>query len=554
MRVLIIGGVAGGATAAARARRISETADITVIERGSYVSYANCGLPYFISRDIQKRSKLLLQTPEGFDSRYGVKVLVETEALEIDRAQKRVNVRGPEGESWIGYDALILAQGGTPVIPPLPGIDSPHVFRLWTVPDMDRIHEFVEERKPAAAVIAGGGFIGLEMAEAFARRGISTTIVELLPRVMSTMDPEFGGLIAKRLESHGVRVLTGIGLRAIHGGCSEVELSDGRRMPAPLVLVSIGVRPELALAKKAGLAIGTTGGLLVDEHLRTSDPSIWAAGDMNEIVHKVSGRKVRVPLAGPANRQGRIAASNALGMTMKYTGAMGSSVVKIFDATAASTGLTETAAREAGFDAGAAIVVKDHHAGYFPGAKELVLKIVYDRTSARLLGGQAFGEEGVEKRIDALAVALQGKLTLHDLAEVDLAYAPPYSSANDPLNHAAFVGLNDISGYSPLVSAAELKRLLAAESGERPLVLDVRNLNEYELSHLRGALHVPLDDLRFRLDEVPRDRPVIVYCRSGFRSHLALRILKENGWADVRNLTGGYVAVAALGGFDIEVS
>ncbi len=553
MKILIIGGVAGGATAAARARRLSESAEITLLERGPYVSYANCGLPYYISGDIQKRSKLILQTPEGFESRYRVKVLVDTEALEIDRNGKRVLARGPGGESWLDYDSLILTQGGNPVMPPIAGIDSPNVFKLWTVPDMDRIHEFIDTRKPATAVIAGGGFIGLEMAEAFTRRGISTSIVELLPRVMSTMDPEFGGLIKARLESHGVKVLTGVGLSSVHSDTAEVELSDGRRIQGGIVLVSVGVRPELTLAKKAGLALGTTGGLLVDEHLRTSDPAIWAAGDMNEIVHKVSGRKVRVPLAGPANRQGRIAASNSLGMSMKYTGALGSSVVKVFDSTAAGTGLTEGAAKDEGFEVGAAVVMRDHHASYYPGAKDLVLKLVYEKTSGRLLGAQAFGEEGVEKRIDAIAVALHGKMTLHDLAEIDLSYAPPYSSANDPINIAAFVGENDTSGYSPLVSAAELQRLLdLPETGKRPIILDVRNVGEYDKSHIKGALNIAVDDLRFRLDEVPRGKPIVVHCKSGFRSHLALRILKENGWSDIRNLTGGYTMVTALGGFDIE--
>lgn len=552
MKILIVGGVAGGATAAARARRISETAEITVIERGPFVSYANCGLPYYISRDILKRSRLLLQTPEGFESRYGVKVLVDTEALEIDRPAKRVRVRGPEGEAWLSYDALILAQGGAPVIPSVPGVNSRHVFRLWTVPDMDRIHEFIEAEKPATAVVVGGGFIGLEMAEAFTKRGIATTVVELLPRVMAGMDPEFGGMIAARLEANGVRVRTGVGLAAVRPETLEVELSDGTRLPAGIVLLSVGVRPELALARTAGLALGESGGLSVDQYLCTSDPHIWAAGDMNEIVHKVSGRKVRVPLAGPANRQGRIAASNALGMTMRYAGALGSSVVKVFDVTAASTGLTEAAARQAGFDVGASVVVRDHHAGYYPGAKEMVLKLVYDRTSKRLLGGQAFGEDGVEKRIDALAVALQGRLTIDDLAEIDLAYAPPYSSANDPINLAAFVAQNDLNGYSPLVTAPELRRLLRAETpGERPLVLDVRNLTEHEASHIVGAMNVPVDELRFRLDEVPRDRPIVVHCKSGFRSHLALRILKENGWTDVQNLTGGFMMVQALGGFEI---
>ena len=555
MKLLIIGGVAGGATAAARARRVSESAEITLVERGPFVSYANCGLPYFISRDITKRSKLLLQSPEGFDSRYGVKVLVETEALEIDRAGKRVRVKGPEGETWLGYDSLILAQGGTPAMPPVPGIDSPNVFRLWTIPDMDRIIEFIEVNTPASAVIAGGGFIGMEMAEAFVQRGISTTVVELLPRLMSTMDPEFGGMIARRLESHGVSVRTGVGIAEIDPGCAAVKLSDGSRVPGAIVLVAAGVKAELALARNAGLALGKAGGLVVDEYLRTSDPAIWAAGDMNEVVHKVSGRTARVPMAGPANRQGRIAASNALGMSMKYSGALGSSVVRIFDAVAASTGLTETAARAAGFDAAAAIVVKDHHASYYPGGKELVLKLVYERSSGRLLGGQVFGEEGVEKRIDALAVALHGKMTLTDLAEIDFAYSPPFSSANDPLNVAAFAGLNDISGYAPLVGAEEARRLLAEPAagpgGARPVLLDVRNLNEFETSHVRGALHIPVDELRFRLDEVPRDALILTHCRSGFRSHLALRILRENGWKNVRNVTGGFVAMTALGGFEI---
>jgi NADPH-dependent 2,4-dienoyl-CoA reductase/sulfur reductase-like enzyme/rhodanese-related sulfurtransferase len=552
MKLVIIGGVAGGATAAARARRISEKAEITVIERGPFVSYANCGLPYYISRDIQKRSKLLLQTPEGFDSRYGIKVLVDTEAMEIDRAARRVKLMGPAGESWIPYDALILAQGGNPVMPRVAGIEAPNVFRLWTVPDMDRISAFVESEKPASALIAGGGFIGLEMAEAFHKRGIATIVVELLPHVMSVMDPEFGGMIEAALASAGVRVLTGVGLKAIHHADNEAELTDGSRVPAAMVLMSVGVRPELELAKKAGLTIGEAGGLKVDTRMRTSDPHIWAAGDMVEVVNKVSGRTVRIPLAGPANRQGRIAASNALGMDMEYDGALGSSVVKVLDVTAAQTGLTETSARAAGFDVGAAVVVKEHHASYYPGGKEMVLKIVYERGSARLLGAQAFGEAGVEKRIDALAVALQGKMTLHDLAELDLAYAPPYSSANDPINLAAFVGLNDLSGFSPLVTAPEVKKLLngGGKGGARPVVLDVRNLNEYETSHLKEALNIPVDELRYRLEEVPRGRPIVVHCRSGFRAHLALRILKENGWKDVKNLTGGYLIALAHGGFE----
>jgi rhodanese-related sulfurtransferase len=344
--------------------------------------------------------------------------------------------------------------------------------------------------------------------------------------------------------------MTGAAVQSVLPAERQVELSDGRRLPADLVLFSVGVRPEIALAKRIGLAVGPSGGLQVDDHLRTADPHIYAAGDMIEVTHKVSERRARVPLAGPANRQGRIAASNALGLEMRYTGVLGTSVVKVFEATASMTGLTENAARDAGFSVGTAVVHRDHHASYYPGAQELTLKIVYDRKTTRLLGAQAFGHAGVEKRIDVLATALQGKLTLHDLAELDLAYAPPYSSANDPVNMAAFVGLNDISGFSPLITAAELKTALA--SAEPPVVLDVRTLNEFERSHLKGATNISVDELRFELDSLPRGRRIAVYCRSGYRAHLALRILKSHGFSDVVNITGGYVSLIAEGGFALE--
>jgi NADPH-dependent 2,4-dienoyl-CoA reductase/sulfur reductase-like enzyme/rhodanese-related sulfurtransferase len=545
-RLLIIGGVAGGATAAARARRVDEAAEITVLERGPYVSYANCGLPYFISRDIEDRGELLLQTPEGFESRYAVKVHLRTEALELDRAGKRVRALGPEGERWIPYDKVILAQGGNPVIPGIPGADAPHAFKLWTVPDMDRLDGFITEQKPRTAVVVGGGFIGLEMAEAFRKRGLETTVVELLPSVMAVMDPDLGARVAAELERNGVRVLTGVGVKAVDAAGKAVELSDGRRVPAELVLFSVGVRPELALAKAAGLTLGPSGGLEVDDRLRTSDPDVYAAGDMVEVVHKVSGRKVRIPLAGPANRQGRIAASNALGQDLRYGGAAGTSVVKIFEATAAMTGLSERAARDAGFDAGVAVLHKDHHAGYYPGAEELMLKLVYDRKSARLLGAQAFGPAGVDKRIDVLATALQGKLTLADLAELDLAYAPPYSSANDPVNLIAFIAQNDLSGFSRLVTAEQLAAELA--SAAPPLVLDVRTAPEYRKGHLRGAVHIPVDELRQRLAEVPRGRRIAVYCRGGPRSHVAIRILRFHGYQDLVNVTGGELSMQGVRG------
>jgi rhodanese-related sulfurtransferase len=328
-----------------------------------------------------------------------------------------------------------------------------------------------------------------------------------------------------------------------------VALGDGRRIPAELVLFSVGVRPELTLARQAGLAIGPSGGLQVDEFLCTSDKAIYAAGDMVEVEQLVSHRRVRVPLAGPANRQGRIAASNALGQARPYRGALGTSVVKVFDATAAMTGLSERAAREGGFDIGVAVLHKDHHAGYYPGGRELSLKLVYERSSGRVLGAQSFGEAGVEKRIDVVAMALQGRMTLRDLAEVDLAYSPPYSSANDPVNLVAFIAENDRAGFAPLVTAAQLKDELT--SAAPPVVLDVRTAKEYADGHVAGALHIPIDDLRDRLDDVPRDRRILVHCRSGFRAHLAVRILRGHGFSDVANVTGGWVSMELDGGLPI---
>jgi len=549
MKLLIIGGVAGGATAAARARRVSESAEITLIERGPYVSFANCGLPYYISGDIEKRSQLLLQTPEGFDSRYGVKVHLETEAYEIDRANKKVLTKGKEGDVWHVYDKLILAQGGNPILPPLPGSDANHAFKLWTVPDVDRIQSFIKEKNPKTAIVVGGGFIGLEMAEAFHQRGIKTTIVELLPHVMGVMDREFGERIKTHLEANGINVVTGVGLKAVLPETKEVELADGQRLSGELVLFSVGVRPELSLAKQAGLSVGESGGLFVDEYLRTSDPDIYAAGDMIEVVQKVSGRKVRIPLAGPANRQGRIAATNALGGSMKYRGALGTSVVKLLDATAASTGLTEKAARDAGLNVGTCVIHKDNHAGYYPGGKQLTLKLVYDKKTGRLFGAQSFGYEGVEKRIDVLATALAGKMTVEDISELDLAYAPPYSSANDPVNMAAFVAMNDISGFSPLMTAAEAATRYSGETG---VILDVRNVGEYEKGHAKGSVNIPVDELRIRLGELRKDKEIFVHCAVGFRAHLAVRILKENGFTSVWNITGGYTSMKAVQAFQEE--
>ena len=546
-KIVIIGGVAGGATAAARIRRLDEKAEITVLEKGPYVSFANCGLPYFISRDIQRRSALLLQTPEGFFSRYRVNVKTNSEAVEIQRDKKNIVVRTQNGEENIPYDKLILAQGGSPIVPPLPGIMQDHVFKLWTIPDMDRIHKFIEEKKPAKAVVAGGGFIGLEMAEALHARGIAVTVVELAPHVMILLDPEFSAMIKNGMEEKGIIVKTNVGLSAI--GEKSIALSDGAKIETDMVLLSIGVRPELTLAKSAGLEIGASGGLVVDEMMRTSDPDIYGAGDMVEIINKVHGKKVRIPLAGPANRQGRIAGTNALGGKMVYRGALGTSVVKLFDRTAASTGLSEKAAREAGFDTGISYVFKDNHVTYFPGGKPLALKIVYDKKSGRLLGGQAYGEAGVEKRIDVLATALHGKMTLEDLSELDLAYAPPYNSANDPVNMASFIGLNHISGYSPLRTPEEALKELKTGNG---VILDVRTVGEQSKAPLAGVLHIPADEIRDRLDEIPKDKMIYLLSKDGFLGHTSLQILVSEGWKNIFNIAGGYAAAKWFAGWNFN--
>jgi NADPH-dependent 2,4-dienoyl-CoA reductase/sulfur reductase-like enzyme/rhodanese-related sulfurtransferase len=543
-KILIVGGVAAGATAAARMRRLDETAEITVLEKGPYVSFANCGLPYFISKDIQRRSSLLLQTPEGFFSRYRVDVKVNTEAIEIKRERKIVVARTSSGDEEIPYDKLLLAQGGSPVVPGLPGVTSEHVFKLWTIPDMDRIHAFIEEKKPVHAVIAGGGFIGLEMVEALSARGIAVTVVELASQVMILMDPEFGAMIKSGLEERGIQVKTGVGLSEIRS--NSVLLSDGSILDADMVLLSVGVRPELTLAKTVGLEIGSSGGLIVDETMRTNDPDIYAAGDMVEITNKVHGRKVRIPLAGPANRQGRIAATNILGTRMVYRGALGTSVVKLFDSTAASTGLSEKAAREAGFDVGVSYLFKDNHVTYYPGGRQLALKLVYDKKTARLLGGQAYGEVGVEKRIDVLATALHGKMTLEDLSELDLAYAPPYNSANDPLNLAAFVGLNHITNFSPLKTPSETFDDLRNDGG---IILDVRTLGEQSKAPLHNALHIPADEIRDRIDEIPKEKTIYILSKDGFLGHTTLQILKANGWTHVFNIAGGYLAARWIDGW-----
>lgn len=539
-KIVIIGGVAAGATAAARARRQDEHAEITLIERGKYVSFANCGLPYRISGDITKRSSLLLQTPEGFYSRYRVKALVNTTAESIDTEAKLVRIRTQSESRELPYDSLILATGGSPVVPPIAGIDAPHVFRLWTIPDMDGIHTFIEEKGPKTALVIGGGFIGLEAAEAFVKRGLKTTVVELTDHLMPPADYEFGSLIAGAFTEAGAAVLTGRAVKSLDAESGKAYLDDGTSVGAELVLVSAGVKPNVEIARNAGIEIGASGGVVVDEYLQTSIPGIWAAGDMVEVTRRVDGARVRIPLAGPANRQGRIAAVNALGGSMQYAGALGTSVFKAMDCTFAMTGLSEEAARRARIEVGSATIHKGSHAAYYPGAEEVSLKLTFDRTSHRLLGVQAFGREGVEKRVDVAAAAIAGRLTLEDIAGLDLSYAPPYSSANDPLNVAAFAALNDLSGYSPSIGVDDAVSLI--ESGGA-LVLDVRTYGDFAKGALDDSIHIPVDELRDRMDEVPAGRPILIVSKAGFEGHIAVRQLLQNGYDNIKYVSGGITSI-----------
>ena len=543
-KILIIGGVAGGATAAARARRSDESAEITILERGGYISFANCGLPYYISGEIKSRSNLILQSPESFYSRYKILVKLHTEAIEINRADKFVLANTSSGTEKYYYDKLILSQGANPILPDIPGITTENSFTLRDIDDMDKIHDFIDKSAPKTAVVVGGGFIGIEMAEALVERGIKVSLVEKYKHVMPIADPEFGETIRRTFEEKTVSVVTSdsaVGYNSIE---KKLILESGSELSAEMVLFSIGVRPELDLIKKAGLEIGKTGGVVVNEFMQSSDPDIYVVGDMAEITNRITGDKTRIPLAGPANRQGRIAGDNVCGGKKKYTGSIGSSVVKVFDKTFAMTGLTEKQAKN--LDAASVTVHPNHHAGYYPGAKQLSLKLTFSNKTGKVLGAQAFGTEGVEKRVDVIATAIVGGLHIEDLEELDLCYAPPFSSANDPVNMASFVSANHKSGFSPTVSVEEF--LSKQNSNKSIYVIDVRDPNEYKRGNLPIAVNIPLPELRERLSEIPKDKEIYVHCQVGFRGHLATRILLQSGFRNVFNISGGYKSLEMLAG------
>ena len=539
MKLLIVGGVAGGASAAARARRLSEDADIVLFERGPDVSFANCGLPYYVGGEIAERDKLLVTTPEQLRSRFKLDVRTWSSVEAIDHTAKKVRVRdlasGREYEET--YDKLILATGAAPVRPSIPGIDLPGVFTLRTLQDTDRIKERVD-RGVKQAVLLGGGFISLELAENFVRRGISTTVVERNEQILTPFDKEMTTPIVHELASKGVTLLLGQSAEALKQTAEGlvVCLNSGQRLPAQLVIFGVGVRPENKLAVDAGLEVGPRGGIRVNEHLQTSEPDIYAVGDAIEVKDVVSGDPTQVPLAGPANRQGRIAANNIFGRAVRYRGTQGTAIVGVFDLTAAMTGASEKALRRVNRPFRKVYVHPTHHAAYYPRAEAMTLKLVFDPTTGRVLGAQAVGGDGVDKRIDVLAVAIQAVMTVFDLEEMELAYAPQYGSAKDPINMAGFVAGGLLRGEHPQV---DVEAVLAAPAAEQPFLLDVRTQQEFSFGHMPGAVNIPVDDLRSRLGELPRARKIVAYCQVGQRGYLATRILLQAGFS-AANVGGGY--------------
>ncbi|MBR8537739.1 FAD-dependent oxidoreductase [Carboxylicivirga sediminis] len=540
-KIVIIGGVAAGATAAAKARRLSPDAQITMLEAGPDVSFANCGLPYYIAGDIDSRSKLILQSPESFKEQYNVDVHIHTLVTSIDKEAHLVHTLDTRDGTKKQYDytKLILAQGGRPIQPDLPGADNDHVFSLWTLADMDKIDNHLKQEDPKTAVVVGGGFIGLEMVEALVKRGLKVHVVEKMPHVMSLMDAETAGFITRELKEYGVGVHTETGVVKINP--DSVELDNGQTLEADMVLLSIGVRPTLQLAIDAGLKIGEAGGLLVDEYLQTSDADIYAGGDMVEIEHRVSGKKVRIPLAGPANRQGRIAAENALGGQHAYKGSIGTSVVRVFEAVAGITGMSLKQAKAAGIDADAVVVHKEHHTSYYPGAETVSVMVIYDRQTGVVLGGQTAGYKGADKRLDVLATAAAAKIKVSEIADMDFAYSPPIGTANDAMNMAAYAAENKLSGYSPSLLVSELDAFIEKE--ERLVVLDVRDVFAFRKSNLQGAHHLPLEMLSQNLQAIPKDVTILVYDEIGKKGHQALRTLKGAGFDNVYNISGGHISL-----------
>ncbi|MCY2929610.1 MAG: DsrE/DsrF/DrsH-like family protein [Planctomycetota bacterium] len=545
-RMVIIGGVAGGASCAARARRLSEDAEIVLVERGEHVSFANCGMPYHLGGAIADRGRLLVQTAAGLTKRYRLDVRVRTEALAIDRANKTVTLRDlATGRDYAQpYDVLVLSPGAEPVRPPIPGVDTEGVMTLRSLKDMDAIAGLLGRKKLEHALIVGGGYIGLGMAEALRNRGLGVTLAELADQVFGAADPEMAAPVRDELIRHGVRVLLETSVANIAPAAEgvSVTLSTGETLACGLVLLAVGVKPEVGLAKQAGLAIGAGGGIVVDEHMRTADPSIYAVGDAVEVSQFVGGAKGQIPLAGPANRQGRIAADNAFGRESVYRDTQGTAICKIFDVVLGMTGLSEKQLARSGRKYEKIYVHPASHAGYYPGAAQMSLKLLFDPGDGRILGAQAVGGEGIDKRIDVLAVAIRAGMTVHDLKDLELSYAPPYGSAKDAVNYAGFVASGVLDGDVSICHVADVTK-----RREDQVLLDVRTADEAQAGTIPGARNIPVDELRARLGELPREKELLVFCQVGLRGYVACRILSQRGFR-CRNLSGGYKTYKAFTG------
>lgn len=550
MKYVVIGGVAGGATVAARLRRMDEQAEIILFERGKYVSYANCGLPYYIGDTIRERSKLFVQTAEGFTNRFHIDIRTEQEVTAVLPRQKQIEVKNLKtGDTYtVCYDKLVLSPGAEPLRPRIEGIGSPRIFTLRNVPDTDAIKQYVETHHPRHAVVVGGGFIGLEMAENLQAAGIRVAVVEMADQVMAPLDYSMAAIVHQHLAAKQVELYLKDGVTRFEESVDgiRVHLQSGRQIDTALVLLSIGVRPDTALAQKAGLALGPLGGIAVNPYMQTSDPDIYALGDAVEVLHRVTGKQALIPLAGPANKQGRIVADNIVfGNKKKYEGSIGTSIAKVFDLTVAAAGANAKLLRREGIPYRSSYTHSVSHAGYYPGAVPLSVKILFAPDNGRLLGAQIVGFGGVDKRIEMLGQIIRSQGTVYDLTEWEHAYAPPYSAAKDPVNMAGFVADNLLTGKVKMLHWREIASL-----SDDTVRLDVRTPDEYRLGSLPGFINIPVDELRDRLNELSKNKPVVITCAVGLRGYLAYRILTQNGFAEVRNLSGGYktwsVATAPL--------
>ena len=538
MKILIVGGVAGGATAATRLRRLSEENEVIIFEKGQYVSFANCGLPYHISGTIDKRDALLLQTPESLKERYNLDVRVFTEVLSIYTDDKKVSVKNLQiGEIYLeSYDKLLLSPGAEPIKPPFEGIDSDKIYTLRNIPDMDKI--VAKTKNAQNFVVVGGGFIGLEVAENLIEAGKNVKLVELGNQVMAPVDFDIASFVHEKAKQKNLELLLNVGVEKFKdkGETIEVFLNNGTSIETDAVILAIGVKPETKLAIEAGLEIGETRGILVNEFMQTSNPDIYAVGDAIEVAHYINNKKVLIPLAWPANRQGRIVADNiVLGNQYKYTGSLGSSILKFFELSVASTGLNEKTLKKFGIPYKTAIVTRGHHAGYYPGAKNMVLKVIFDE-NGKIFGAQAVGEAGVDKRIDVIATAIKGNLTVYDLPEIEITYAPPFNSAKDPVNIAGYTAENILKGDLEMVNYDEFWDFVKENNA---VILDVRTSKEFSGGAIEGAININVDDLRENLENLDKNKVYAIYCQVGLRGYLANRIMRNNGFRAV-NLNGGY--------------